>query len=133
MLFASFPAPGCKKNEDCTKGKNGICAGTVVFGTECYYDECTTDADCKTGTLCNCDNNNIGGRTSCLDSDCRVDADCGSGGYCTPNAECGYVDSFHCHHPSDACFNDRDCTMQYQRCLFDRESGWSCRVPRCPG
>jgi hypothetical protein len=110
--------------------------------TRCYRDECSTDADCLGGGVCDCGGGETG-RNICTPTgapgSCRVDSDCGPDGYCSPDDDqlgCGNsfirLRQYFCHAPSDVCFNDSDCPVLdgwQQRCIFGptRDGGqWQC-------
>lgn len=138
------PGPGgggafdCTEDSDCSDGLNGRC----VFGriAMCSYDECFEDADCPTGTLCQC-GTPTGIGHQCMTAECRVDADC-PGSWCSPTFDtCGAytgVTAYYCHTAQDECTNDTDCggTGQYGEpyCMFEPMVGhWVCNDSHCVG
>jgi len=51
-------------------------------------DQCTTDDQCPTGSVCKCSTDfygNAAHSNSCIETQCRVDSDCGAGGTCSPS------------------------------------------------
>lgn len=140
----------CKLDSDCTAGPgtDGRCVGNPHDGCNCSYDTCTTDADCATGTLCDCRDlwhYGANGPNWCLPSDCRVDADClGGKGYCSPSLDwgCGAysgVTGWYCHTPEDECTDDGDCAsldggFGPPFCGYKPEVGhWLCLQSQCAG
>lgn len=130
----------CTSDAECTAGKNGRCYGSFTPNV-CTYDECFTDADCKTA-VCDCRNGGaIGQPNKCILGNCRTDADC-SGNYCSPSGtllasgctgpSSGSIGYF-CHTAKDQCTDDKDCGDPIARCMFEPELlGWKCVKVLCP-
>jgi hypothetical protein len=125
----------CKKDDDCTTGKNGRCltAGGRMMMNQCTYDACFTDADCKTGGPCECQS----WGNACLSGNCRTDADCGANGACgRSNAMAcrgpGQA-SYYCRTAADTCESYDDC-KNGTACVYSLELGhWACvAYPQCP-
>ena len=125
---------GCTRHSDCDEGMNGKCiTGNGYMGRyyRCAYDNCTTDADCGSGTLCYCTTSSAAWCT--YEGNCRVDADCGGGlySYCSPamGSDCGgshSVSGYYCHTPQDSCIDDSDCKGT-DYCNFDEyKASWQC-------
>jgi hypothetical protein len=146
----NFPDAGtvCRADGDCTGGRNGRCSGGGrIYGCQCSYDTCTTDADCaQMGGPCEC-RPTVQGIIApmitvtnvCKDGNCRVDADCGAGGYCSPSlGSCGNyggVVGYYCHTAKDKCVDDADCATQGGGdCRYDPATkAWACATSQCAG
>jgi hypothetical protein len=136
----------CSRDSDCTKGTNGRCLvyevvwlmpppGSLTDATtgffpgcesQCTYDECFSDDDCPGHAPCDCRASPYLTNVCRTASRCSVDTDCGPGGFCTWNQQ--HTAAF-CHHPGDACLNDRDCVQGEfgARCtFFTSSSQWQC-------
>jgi hypothetical protein len=117
--------PCCMSDADCTQKANGRCVpknyipncgGAVPVGNTCVYDQCATDADCKTAppagaTVATC-LPAIQGRVTkiCGYGGCRTNLDCTKhpGGLCQfgrgpTHGQCSLYDEFFCAYPSDPC------------------------------
>lgn len=141
----SGPLSSCTSDAQCTAGNNGRCTGDPHDGCRCTYDECVTDGDCASGTLCDCRTPGKGlapGPNRCLTAGCRLDSDCGAGGYCSPTLDpsCGAFTGrtgWYCHTASDTCTNDRECPMDGGAgayCGYHPEVGhWQCGYTVCAG
>ena len=135
----SGPPSSCRGDSECTAGSNGRCVleGGGVAICQCSYDTCTSDSQCTTGGPCACHGSNyLTGGNTCVPGNCRVDSDCGAGGYCSPSrgeSNCGGLDGYFCHTPSDTCVDDSDCpsgTGGPQMCVHrSSTSRWEC-VPQ---
>jgi Cys-rich repeat protein len=144
---------GCTVDSECTAGTNGRCGrdGQIIG---CTYDDCSTDATCGAGKLCECGAPNGAGRgpNVCIPSNCDTDSDCGTGGYCSPTYDttCGGFDGvvgYFCHKAADECtmdqcVNDSDCAMESDGgvmtsagyCAWDPSSSrWGCFYSFCAG
>jgi hypothetical protein len=132
---ANDDGSGCKKDDDCTSGKNGRCqlTGSRVEVNRCTYDACSVDGDCKSGGPCEC---SPSGNT-CLSGKCRIDADCGANGACGQSTDLscgdGRVSSYYCRTPADTCLAYDDC-KNGTACVYSAELGhWACQAyPKCP-
>jgi hypothetical protein len=149
--------PGsCTSDSQCTTGTNPRCTpvGRQAFETECTSDACATDAQCGSGSICQCgtavDN---GGRSAnvCMAGNCQIDSDCGPGGYCSPtlDTQCGPYDGivgYFCHRPADQCTkdectNDSDCPPNDAGfgpsagyCAWEPTTAkWTCAYTFCSG
>ncbi len=138
-VFEDPPVVGtheCLDHADCQAGAGGHCRvnhrSGFYYPNRCYYDECSTDADCGTDAICVCGNGEWSSRNACVSSTCRVDADCGPGQTCADAvAYAGSCRSsgspeFHCTSDADECQVDADCTDQEQPlesvgCAWDSE------------
>jgi hypothetical protein len=125
----------CKKDDDCTAGKNGRCqlGGSRDPINSCTYDACFSDADCKTGGPCECSSSG----NACLAGNCRTDADCGANGSCGQSiarACFGNTDeAYYCRTPEDTCASYDDCKNNTS-CAYSLELGrFACVAnPQCP-
>jgi hypothetical protein len=121
------PAGCCLKDSDCTQGVAGrceehllvaqnFCGGAIAAGNTCIYDECSSDADCKTpptgAKVAACAPSGALGLLSagCVYGGCRTDADCTThpGGQCqyglaATKGVCNLRYVFFCAYPSDPC------------------------------
>jgi hypothetical protein len=145
---ASLPATdggstSCASSADCN-GDAATYNPLTCLGGTCSYDECLTDADCPTATLCVCGADTGGGfirhYNVCVPADCRVDSDCGAGAYCSPSrGYCGSLSGYYCHGTHDTCVDpSTDCpcvSPPYSpACVYAPEVGyWVCGVPVCMG
>lgn len=133
----------CKKDADCTAGKNGRCAmsggGRMRPVPRCIYDACFADADCGSKSECKC-GGAPGRGNACIAGNCATDDDCGDG-YCSPSygtscgAYGGYVGNY-CHGRADECTNDAECTKSGDSgyCAWSPEVGhWKCGYSHCVG
>ncbi|MBX7193422.1 MAG: hypothetical protein K1X94_15310 [Sandaracinaceae bacterium] len=134
------PGPGgggvggeCTTDADCTTGSNGRC----LFGRAgafCSYDTCFRDSDCAADQACLCDAS--GGGNACVPAGCRTNNDCGPGLACSPTfGSCGHYFGFigfECHTAADECATDADCGAGY--CAFDPAlAHWACSMAECVG
>jgi hypothetical protein len=119
----------CSTDADCAPDGSPSTPYAKCLHGACGIDECLTDSDCATGTVCSCSSAYYGGISCyhpnlCVPSNCHVDGDCGSGGFCSPSAGyCGVVEGFYCHKPTDPCFDettDCACTGQpgFHACVY---------------
>jgi hypothetical protein len=136
----------CKKDSDCTQGKNGRCAftggGRMAPRPACVYDACFSDADCGGKVECACFGS-PGAGNYCMGGNCATDDDCGKS-YCSPSfgtscgAYGGVVGNF-CHTDDDECTNDDECRgesteKQNGFCAFIPEAKkWKCSYAFCVG
>jgi hypothetical protein len=113
----------CCQDSDCTAGKNGRCQNYIDVGHTCTYDACTSDADCRAGTVCDCE----GSGNACIPGNCKSDADCGAGFTCAATYDqiCGERDGiqgYYCHSAKDDCGSQCDCA-----CTFSNTADkWIC-------
>lgn len=129
----------CQSSDEC--GPNGACLDDGIFdgsgeGCRCV-EECRTDADCPTGTVCSC----LGGRPQCIGGECSTDADCD--GWCITHAysgACGGTTvTLSCLDPDDECApvpgscpEIEDCYGQMRSAPCVRtEDGWRCADFEC--
>jgi hypothetical protein len=127
---------------------NGRCTpfdqtGVQVGCPSCQYDQCSTDSQCGTGSVCECGGDVVNGgpgryANACLTGNCQVDSDCGSGGYCSPDVgPCGQgTIGYYCHTADDQCDNDSDCQNSPSGglCVYDMSMKiWDCLNQACPG
>lgn len=122
----------CKVDADCTKGANGRCTALSgrVQRNACTYDECATDADCKSAP-CECNENG----NFCAPGTCKLDSECGAGNYCLGNrGECGGAKVYHCTSDADTCTPDAGDCGKDGSCRFSAELGhYACEEKRpCP-
>ncbi len=138
--LAARPDAECKRDADCTTGKNGRCARVYGGGRRpphaaCVYDACVVDSDCGAKSACDCGTSARDGH-ECMSGNCAVDSDCGANGFCSPSmGSCGnyhgIVGNF-CHTPADECLDDVDCAGGY--CAWKEEVGhWQCSTSQCMG
>ncbi len=136
----------CARNEDCTARAGGRCVYSsgacgepcqvTPPGSGCLYDECTTDKNCPTASICQCGQGGPSPNGCSLVGNCRVDADCASG-YCSPSADgCGTFNGYFCHSAGDTCSDDADCRDNggglLQKCVVDSATqAWSCKNVGC--
>lgn len=134
------PDAECKRDADCTGGKNGRCAHFYGGGRRppyaaCIYDACVVDSDCGPKSACDCGTSPSDGH-QCMGGNCAVDSDCGANSFCSPSmGSCGnyrgVVGNF-CHTPTDECVDDADCAGGY--CAWKEEVGhWQCSTSQCMG
>lgn len=141
MVDPTFPGIECLNDSDCTDGHNGRCIGNNHDSYYCSYDECRTDAECGSGSVCECEGGFRGDHNVCLASSCATDADCGPGGFCSPSqGDCGaYLGTigYFCHTCDDECVNDTDCgdgSEWGSYCMYDQGVGhWRCSDSQCAG
>ena len=126
----------CARNEDCKAGMNGRCIFTFPMGTDqCFYDQCTTDADCS-GEACACSSEQLVTMNTCKGGTCKTDGDCASG-YCSPSVDtCSSLRGFFCHASADECVDDDDCRhdskTMLDKCVYDDgASHWKCATAGC--
>lgn len=133
----------CMADGDCTDGVNGRCIWPFGGTNVCRYDECSTDAECGTASVCTCRLEEGFDMNRCFRGNCLVDADCGEGGWCSPSAvhlppTCftgiapGSIGYF-CRTEADTCLDDSDCGGQGEAaCLFDVDQlAWICQDLLC--
>jgi hypothetical protein len=151
QALACTPNPGtgvaCTTDAECASVTPNAVPDHCFHGS-CSPDQCTSDSDCASGTLCSCAGATRGyaGQSPgnvCIPADCRVDSDCGPGGYCSPTVSSGCgsfygVQGYYCHRAGDACMNDEDCGgdggMGTPYCAFDPSVGqWACGNSFCAG
>jgi hypothetical protein len=135
---APLPLPVCTTNGDCTAGPNGRCIPSRI-GMTCSYDACFADADCASGSVCQCGPEN-GAGNHCSQPGCQVDADCPNS-WCSPTfSSCGNysgVVGYACHTAKDQCVNDADCAGASgldAYCMYDPAvARWVCSSSQCVG
>jgi hypothetical protein len=103
----------CQSDADCTERPYGFCARSYATNApeappaRCHYG-CVQDADCDSGSLCQCDDP-VG---HCVPADCRSDADCAGDALCAGwvrEAGCSSERLYACQSPGDQCNGDEDC------------------------
>jgi hypothetical protein len=119
----------CEQDSQCTSGTNGRCVLRLPSPPLCSYDECFSDSNCGSGSVCQCraplDGHDANYCTPA--STCRVDADCGANGFCSPSQSHEYCGTFYaCHTADDDCVNDSDCAVD-SHCDYDTMAKhWVC-------
>ena len=135
-------ADECVRHADCVARPHGRCVAreehetfyhstsiVVPAHTECLYDECTSDAECRergeneprADLVCRCDAKE---RHTCTFANCRTDADCPA-----PFA-CGSYQ--YCHSAADECQKPSDCTGG-RACTYSWEKkSYLCVAPQAP-
>jgi hypothetical protein len=121
--------------------ESGRCNNNGKVLPSCSYDECFTDSDCASGSLCLCrDSPSDYAANVCTKGNCVVDSDCGPSGFCSPSPSpltCG-AGPYYCHTALDTCMNDNDCTGStlpaFPSCEYDVQAQrWDCSQAQCPG
>lgn len=116
----------CEFDSECTAGNNGDCVfyydpyDSTYAGTGCRYG-CNVDADCATGTVCEC----TGGNNTCVPATCATDDDCEGNRLCMRSEYfdgCGTVIQYACQSPKDECIQHADCRPE-SGCGFDPSVG----------
>jgi hypothetical protein len=127
----------CKTDADCTSSVGGL--SHCLNGT-CGLDQCLTDSDCGSSSVCACASDYYGGNgvhgNICVPGNCRVDSDCGAGGFCIPSqGYCGAFQGYYCHTPSDTCVDPKlDCSGLNESCVYDQTVGhFACATVTCAG
>jgi hypothetical protein len=135
----NLPGGPCKIDADCKDRPAGRCV--VLNGDKhespvvgCVYDECTSDRDCKAGTVCICGSGRGTSRNACLPGNCHA-ATLGE------SSECGAfaciasvsplvvsssrsIEGYFCRTREDQCRSDRDCDLEGgSACTYRRELG----------
>jgi len=108
--FCRAAAPVMCGNGSCMEpyGECACEAGYHFAGTGCLLDECTTDAQCSNGLVCD-------GDERCIANTCQVGApvSCGSHGTCQePGATCTCDDGYHLSGTQclkDTCTSNEEC------------------------
>lgn len=123
------PPNQCTVDADCVAKANGYCEGppAMIAACRCSYG-CIRDADCPTGSLCECGDS--GGL--CVSASCKADADCKSD-LCLSvwTAECIAASRLYtCVTPQDECTKSSDCgdgdcrwAGTRRRCMYLSECG----------
>ena len=141
-LSADGGAIACASAADCSGDAASVLEPIACLGGQCTYDQCLTDSDCPTGSLCLCAADAGGGNiihaNACVPAACRLDSDCPSG-YCSPDRTyCDEVSGYYCHSPHDTCVDPTiDCpciTQGGAGCLYAPQVGyWVCGQSICLG
>jgi hypothetical protein len=140
-LDENSPGISCLSHADCNAGPRGHCIGLAdcappvpgehctpspIRTTLCIYDDCATDADCKTGSQCVCPAQ--GGDPWCIKDGCDEDSDCPTGEHCRDDDRVQGVGLVqHCTTPADLCHSSADCHEPSTACGYDDEARhWAC-------
>lgn len=124
----------CFTDAECSERALGYCkpAALTFFGNPnpsniCVY-ACTTDADCESGSICQCDAT----RGYCREADCVTDDSCPADAFCALNPPgCGYP-TFSCQSADDECAVDADCGAANECTQFSGQPR-RCALAGCPG
>jgi len=93
---------GCKLDSDCYDILYGYCNISMGHETGTCFAGCTTDQDCRTGSICICDAEPSSNGGSCHPSSCLTDDDCSGGNLCaSPQpSPCISNNPFACRRPT---------------------------------
>jgi len=93
---------GCKLDSDCYDILYGYCNISMGHETGTCFAGCTTDQDCRTGSICICDAEPSSNGGSCHPSSCLTDDDCSGGSLCaSPQpSPCISNNPFACRRPT---------------------------------
>ena len=93
---------GCKLDSDCYDILYGYCNISMGHETGTCFAGCTTDQDCRTGSICICDAEPSSNGGSCHPSSCLTDDDCSGGSLCaSPQpSRCISNNPFACRRPT---------------------------------
>jgi hypothetical protein len=133
-VFAECPGGneyGCRSNDECTYGKNGICA-EFWGGCECRYP-CLTDSDCNEDMACLCamrigkggSNRFINSTNECIWANCRTNDDCGDFRCGIAEDDCG-ISGLSCHTEADECISTTDCSSEGPCVYSPPDEKWGC-------
>jgi hypothetical protein len=127
----------CKADTDCTSAVGGV---EHCLHGQCGFDQCLTDPDCGTSSVCVCAAAFYGGNALhgnvCVPGNCHVDSDCGAGGFCIPSqGYCGAFQGYYCHTLADTCVDPKlDCPGPNDSCVYDQTVGhFTCALVTCAG
>jgi hypothetical protein len=105
----------CHGDTDCTAQPFGRCAGVdegagAIEFTRCMYEQCLSNDDCATGSVCVCD----GGWRYCVAAACTSNEDCPASEQCIRADTCGEgpFGPFLCTSPADECHVNSDCALR---------------------
>src|SRR5579872_371478 len=133
----------CSTDADCAGVDGSFNPLSSCLRGQCSFDQCLDDSDCPSNQVCSCSADSYGGlgchSNACVPATCHVDANCGPGGFCSPDTSghCGYIVGYHCHKPTDPCFNNAECGLVTSPggCVYSAPLGQFCcgQVSVCNG
>ncbi len=128
----------CKSDAECKDKPEGRCKSVNIghgrTNAQCTYDDCQSDTDCPSPTLCLC-GAGYTGRNICLPSNCHEDADCkGTACGSVPSeTNGGYISNGrYCRTARDQCKDAQSCGPQKTCGYVTSSHRWECMPARYP-